>query len=133
MSSEDRSSNLPKVLLAVAVFAAAGFIYYLRTGGGERADFATTERHLVCTACGAEFDADVKLGDEGKPQVCPKCKAAAGWPLRYCSACDFKFPPPLAGDPPHPEPMPACPKCGSNKSVGAYIPEFFEAMKASGQ
>jgi len=133
MDSEGRKSNLPKLLLAVGAFAVAGVIWYLKHEPGAQADFSRTERNLVCTSCGAEFSAKIKLGSEGEAQFCPKCKAAAGWPLKYCSACKYKFPPPLVGDPPRPAPMPNCPKCGSNKAVGAYIPEFFEAMNEPGQ
>lgn len=133
MSSEDRNTNLPKVLLALAVFAAALAVYYMQRGDGALADPSKVGRNLVCTSCKAEFKVPIKVEESGAAVVCPKCGAVAGWPLQYCSACDLKFPPPLVGDPPRPAPMPSCPKCGSNKSVGAYVPEFFEAMKNSGQ
>ncbi|MCB9854526.1 MAG: hypothetical protein H6818_02480 [Phycisphaerales bacterium] len=133
MSSEDRNTNLPKVLLALSVFAAAIIVYYVQRGDAVVADPSNVGRNLVCSSCQAEFKSPINLDDSGSAIACPKCGAAAGWPLQYCSACDLKFPPPLIGDPPRPAPMPQCPKCGSNKSVGAYVPEFFEAMKETGQ
>jgi predicted RNA-binding Zn-ribbon protein involved in translation (DUF1610 family) len=129
MNSGTRNSNLPKILVALAAFVGAGLIFYLQQGNDAQADMRVTEENLVCTSCGNEFTLNVKLGDSGSAQTCPKCGTAAGWPLKYCSACNHKFPPPLIGDPPRPAPMPNCPKCDSNKAVGAFIPEFFEAMK----
>ncbi|HPF37974.1 MAG TPA: hypothetical protein PK093_04975 [Phycisphaerae bacterium] len=117
------------MVFAVAAFIVAGVVLAIQLNKGAQADMKKGERHLACNSCGAEFSVMVRLGDEGKPQTCPKCGAIAGWPEKYCSACELKFPAPLIGDPPRPAPMPNCPKCGSNKAVGAYLPEFIEAMK----
>lgn len=109
--------------VAIAAFLAAGGIWWAR-GGSDRREKREWNAVLQCAACGHRYDANVKLTFPLAAQICPSCEKDAAWEMKYCSKCDHAFLPPVAGDPPRPPPMPACPKCTKNDDVGALVPGF---------
>lgn len=127
----DKSRSL-KVVVAVVVFVAAGVIFFFnREASDALPNQSKWQAELECSACQHRFNTTVKIEASGDALECPSCRKRAGWPLKYCFACDHKFSPKLVGDPPRPEAMPTCPKCGTNKNVGAAIPdpEYYRNMK----
>jgi hypothetical protein len=132
MTEPRDKSRLLKVAVAVVFFAAAGTIFYLNRAKSEDVvDQSKWKAELECHACKHRFNTTVEIDVSGDALECPKCRKRAAWPLKVCFACDHKFAPKLVGDPPRPEAMPSCPKCGTNKNVGAAIPdpEYYKAMK----
>jgi ribosomal protein L40E len=126
MQTADNSSTSgrrQKILLSVAGVAliGAGLVWYF-FGGGGHFEPNSWNATLQCSKCGYRFNGNAKLTFPVEAQVCPKCGAKAAWEVKYCSACKLVFLPKLVGDPPRPEAMPVCPKCGSNQHVGAYVP-----------
>ena len=108
--------------LAIVFLIAAGTIFYFTHSRSDVHGGTDWNARLQCAACGHQFDANVEMKFPIQPHACPKCGKRDAWEMKYCSACKSLFLPPVVGDPPHPQPMPPCPKCKDNKHVGAYVP-----------
>ena len=127
-TSASQSAHSPRrqrisLIVAVVLMVSAAGIWWAR-GGSNRRDKTEWSAVLQCGECGHRYDANVKLTFPLVAQICPSCGKDAAWELKYCANCDHAFLPPVAGDPPRPPPMPACPKCGKNENVGALVPGF---------
>ncbi|HVP10185.1 MAG TPA: hypothetical protein VMV94_03250 [Phycisphaerae bacterium] len=112
------------VLLAgtVAVLAAAVGVWHRRGTSAFSADRHSWNAVLQCLNCGHRFEAELKLTFPLSAQTCPQCGKPAAWQVKLCSQCNHSFVPELSGDPPRPPIVPKCPKCGSDRHVGALLP-----------
>ena len=127
-ASASQSAQSPRrqrisVVVAVVLMVSAAGIWWARSGSNRR-DKTEWNAALQCGDCGHRYDANVKLTFPIAAKTCPSCERDAAWELKHCSKCSHSFLPALAGDPPRPPPMPACPRCGKNDDVGALVPGF---------
>lgn len=120
--AELRGKSLLLLFMAMVALAAAGVLWSRRGTADHSAERRTWDAVLQCAACGHRFGAQMKLTFPMAAQSCPKCGKQSAWELKRCSRCDHAFLPELSGDPPRPPMMPKCPRCGSDRHVGAVVP-----------
>jgi len=116
-----RTISLCIIVVALGVSA---FLWLGRGSAGHDPGRTEWNAELQCAECDHRFKALLKLTIRTEAQPCPQCGKVAAWELKHCSACPHTFLPELQGDPPRPPNMPPCPKCESNKNVGAWVPGF---------
>jgi DNA-directed RNA polymerase subunit RPC12/RpoP len=117
--------QLRKTIALVFVVACLGlsvWLLFVRQSGGVR--FADSwNAVLLCAECGNKFKAKASLTSDVAAQICPKCGKKTAWEAKHCSKCNLDFVPKLAGEPPRPEAIPTCPRCGKSRYVSSVLPE----------
>jgi formylmethanofuran dehydrogenase subunit E len=122
LSRYGRRTQFLLILAAVAVIAGAAIwiVSRLSATGPEQ---AKPPIYLVCTECGAVYQARHRLGGD-QPRTCEQCGKRAAWFAMRCNDCGAVFPlaPPLDAGGHVIQEMPTCPAChGSNYSY--YEPD----------
>ena len=107
------------VVVVVCLGASVWLLFVRESGGARRAD--SWNAVLLCTECAHRFAATVSLGSSPGAHVCPKCGKTTAWEAKHCSRCNLDFVPKLVGDPPRPQNLPTCPRCGSDRHASSAL------------